>query len=265
MKYELTKGDLKYIRTMSVGANTAYLKHFKNKVFNVGEILNKVDVEMDKETGEILSIKVDKYDNSLVTVKYLVIAVDAETNIAYIKLIKENGKLDDEVDSTWNPDDAGYNSYCTYEVDPGVVDSILLEADFDISSILKEERNRKLEIVKQNKENSIILKNLKEVNKFLEQVPAGKTLYYHNKFHDTYLSNTYRSFTLGKKLKRNIVTYSETIMGNRKISMYPSGLRNPLLNDKHIYYLASVISLSSIDLIGCAVYLQEPASFIETK
>ena len=49
------------------------------------------------------------------------------------------------------------------------------------------------------------------------------------------------------------------------MGMFPKGVESYMLNDKYLYYLGlfGADNITSVDLIGYAVYLEEPTPFLD--
>lgn len=255
MKYNLSNQDLKNIKDHLTSEEMVYLEKIKSQRFNIGDILIKKEVSTD----ETNTTTIETYENSLLYKRFLVVHVDPVTNAAFYKEVMENGKLDKNLSCTVCFDDVGYRGNVSYfEVDPSFIDAVIFGEEFDLSGLLKEEKQRKTRLVKMNRSTSISFDNLKDVNNFIKSLKPTDMLYYHSNDKETFNENDFISLKLKKPRKAKLNVYSQTRRFRRHIS---KNLGKASLNDTHVLYLRCLEHdklITSCELIGQALYKVKP-------
>jgi len=256
MIYKLSNQDLKDIQEKLSSEELTYFEKIKNQKFNVGDILIKKEVSTDEVDN---TVSIQTYENSLLYRRYLVIHVDEVTNTSFYKEVMENGKLDKELNCTVCFDDIGYRGTMSFfEVDPSFVDAVIFGEEFDLSSLLKEEKQRKTRLVKMNRSTAVTFDNLKDVNQFIRSLSPNDMLYYHSNDKETFNENDFISLKLKKPRKAKFNTYAQTRRFRRHISR---NLDKKALNDSYVLYLRCLEHdslITSCELIGQALYKVKP-------
>lgn len=262
MKHALKENDKNQIEDINNSAQIVYYKKLRSQKFNVGDILIKKAISLDEDSSGNPEWKetICFMYNSILPERYLVIAED--DGIYYVKQIMENGKLGTDVDTTCNFEDFGYDDeFNLYEVDPNVIDAVLLETEFDIGDILKEEQFRKARIIETNRTSSVIFGNLKEANVFVQgllySLKAGGTaktnceFWYHSEDKECFYSGFHSHIKVSGVRKKKVTD----IKDSRRMKVAKRNYAQHQLNDRHVFYITTPNGvITSLDLIDKAVY-----------
>lgn len=264
MKFKLTAKDEKDIKNYNMSTHILYLNKLKQQNFEVGEILVYRTLEFEDYTCQKVDKDfVEKYNNSHVDLRYIVVHKDIENNLCFIRAIKEDGKMDREhIHCTYSPDGhIGYRTISFYETDPRAVDAIIMDEEFDLSLILEEERKRKNRLSDMNRNMSKTFDSLKELNEWVKKLKAGQQLYYHEDSDRAFLTNDYKTVTLKKDPRRiGMNEFTKQVYYDRKLrrGIYHKNLHK---SANCVYLLASRnegVKVTTADLLGKAIYLSKP-------
>jgi hypothetical protein len=232
-----------------------------NTKFSLGDVLVMKTVYGEEHFNAIDS-KVELMENSILPQRYLVIHVDENTNISFLKKIKMDGKLDTNVSSTIDFDLLiSWSNFSYYEVDPYFTDATIFGEQFDVSSILKEETDRRSRIININKAAATEIKSLRDAEKFIKELKSGEKFYFHSADKDGYHSNDKATFEFNKMRKYSL----ESRLNIREWKM--NTLNKHQINSKYVYTLRSKNGslLRSSHLVGMAMFKVEPMSLNETE
>lgn len=256
MNHKLSVRDLEDVQNILSSEGIMYFEKIKNQKFNVGDILIKRTISTDYDNSEQST---ETYENSFVSKRYLVIHVDQVTSTSFYKEVLENGKLDKEIRCTVDFDTVGYNpSISFFEVDPNFVDAVIFGEEFDLSGLLKEEKQRKTRLVKMNRSTAVTFDNLKDVNEFIKSVNPNDMIYYHYNDKETFNNNDFISLKLKKPRKVKLSTYMESRRFHRYVSTI---LHKTAINDTYVLYLRCLEQdrlITTCDLVGKSLYKTKP-------
>ena len=271
MKFELSSNDLKAIKKAASSSEALYLKKIQEQKFEIGEICIYKTIEFEDEfCKKITSEYTEKYSDSLVDERFVVVHKDEDSNFYYLRRITVGGKMNkDRLLQSYHPDThVGYCSYSFYETDPLAVDAILMGEEFDLSPLLKEEIRRKDVLVDMNKKNSVVFTSLEDVNEWAKSLKAGQNIYYHTFSNSAYLENDYVTITLKKDPRRiSMKDYMQQEHFKWKLGRGDYGNR---LHKSADYVLMLRTSregakTTTADLIGYALHLTKPIDLKGTQ
>jgi len=267
-KTKLSTLEVGAINEILKGPQIAYLKKFISTKFSLGDVLIKKTYCFDDDLPRILAHEPSKtelelMENSILPQRYKVIHVDEDVNVAFLKKIKIDGKLDSKIESSSDIEElVGWGNFSYFEVDSQFTDATIFGEEFDVSSILKEETDRRDRIVKMNMAAAIEMKSLRDVEKFIKELKDGDVFYYHEGNKKDYYSGEYGTFDFGRARKYTVA--SRVDVREWKLNL----LSKNQLNSKCIYSLRSKrynSLLRSSYLVGMVVFKTKPMSLDETE
>lgn len=263
MKYQASTRDLAEIKDKMNNSDYIGLSFMMKQKFSVGDILIKKAIRVEDDGSSGVTEIVRYYENSLLPQRYLVIYIDPATDIAFVKSILENGKLEKEVEATIDTDNCGYNEYMVYQVDPDFVDSTILGGEFDVSLILKEEKDRKDRLMKMNKTSSKSFSDVKSINKFIETMKPGDVLYYHENSKEGFGSGWYKQVVIKKPRKMNMFAFKETARWRWYCRRGAGKIKDSQLNSTHVLYIGAMKEgnlITTAELLNQVLYTSKPFS-----
>ena len=251
----LSTNDIGYINETLSGATIQCFQKLLHSKFNIGDVLIKKNVSTHADEQRVPSTEIML--NSIIPQRYLVIHVDETTGISFLKAIQHNGKLSPNIDHSADFDTLlNWSRFAYYEVDPHFTDSVIFGEEFDVSSILKEEEERRNRIIKVNEASSIYIHTLRDAEKFILSLKHGDTFYFHEASKKGYSADDYGKFEF-KKARKYTLT-SRIDVNDWHLDRFSKGT----LNSKNVYILRSIHNdlLRCASLIGMAVYKTKPLS-----
>jgi hypothetical protein len=263
-KVELTSTELKEIKEITSSASYRCLVKVKASKFSVGDFLVKKTLSnISKDDNPINeTITTELMENSILPQRYKVISVNEATNTAFLKQIDLDGKLDSEMLFSTDVENlSSWNKFDFYEVDSQFTDCTIFGENFDVSTILKEEDERRRRIVALNAKNSTHLHTLRQVNEFIKTLRNGQTFYFHGATQKDFFSNESVRFIF--RAARRYTLASRRGVGDWEFENHSE----KTLNSKHVYCVRSTDGdlLRSVSLIGKVIYLDKPLSLSENE
>ena len=268
--FNLSREDMRAMDQFKL--ENAIMKYFVENYtkFSVGDILIKKSIKFENN-GEVLS-NTDYYANSHVPIRYVVVHIDEVSKMPYIKEYDEAGKLHETPFPVFDFGSYRWGRYDRFELDPNMADAAIFGEEYDLGAIFKEEGERKSQILKKRKEQSFKFLSLKEINSFLlSRMRSGKPTCKIT-FHPDTRENYLRSYSLNEIVKltykRSLKMFKLTEIGKSIIYHKVSNGENDIkLDDSKVLYLMTNSSqrITSIDLLGQAIYDTEPVSCMDSN
>lgn len=262
-KIELSAAERGQIQEILTSSDFQCMEKIRKTKFSVGDILIKKSLKDGNDDGSFNQpATTELMQNSILPQRYKVLHIDEASDTAFLKEIDIDGKLDG--DMLWSKDFESLNSWRGYEyfeVDPHFTDSTIFGEEFDVSTILKNETERRRKVVDMNVKLSTHLYNMRQVNDFIKSLKIGETFYFHGATQKDFFSSDYVTFEFKKARKYTLASRAEV----REWQL--DGIAKKLLNGKHVYCLRSTNDslLRSVQLIGQVVYRKEPLSLSENE
>lgn len=276
IQYALSQDEEREIleeKKSSFSGYTSYVVSSFNR-FKVGDCLILKESKFDQDAGRFVDREC-QYENLSLTVRFLVVKevinpYDSGDRTLYIKRLDEKGSFDP--DYSIRPlfsyeEDINWNTFCKFDIDPLQIDSMLLGEEYNIEQTFSVFLSHKKHIVDIRKSNAKIFNDLDSLHAFLSQVRAsGEHLYFHVNNEQEYEEEHVRRISLKhvfifKNYKRFIKSpYGKYVVERvtaRGINIEPRvGLEIIQLSGSR-----DMKWVTSLDLLNCALYTEEPASF----
>lgn len=245
-----------------------YATEVVNK-FKVGDILLKREITVDDDNQRI--IRDLRYEDSHVTERAIVAHVD-EDGLAWVKHLDKNGKPEPSIFCVLSDIDNSYydDSIVIYDIDPLMIEHVLIGQDYNVQTIFKQEKDRQKSIANMRKNMSHHFSSLSDLNRFISQNLNKKNfvkIYYH-KAKQEYYEGQEGFYAIDVDLKfssvRNLANARSSTTGiNSLLELDRIGLKYEL-DDNKVFYFRTLRNsgrnrtITSLDLLNRAIYLQEP-------
>jgi Mg2+ and Co2+ transporter CorA len=231
----------------------------RNK-FSIGDILVCFELKCDDDNDQP-KITPIKYENSILQERYLVIDVDDQTGISFLYKFNINGKLDKN-DVLITISEPYWDEFTFYELDPLFADTVIMGEEYDLSTVFEQEKARLKEISLKRKREAKVFTELAPLNDFLLSLPKNCNLYFHDNSSSNYKKDSFEETNRFRvSVVRSLSVYKKSFKNKQKIYRAKTLFK---LNDNKIVYIHGISpGFNSIDLLGKAIYLNEPQSVVE--
>ena len=157
---------------------------------DVGKYLDTIKRAQQFKLDDFLVLRIGLYGNKVSTqtnsygapIKYKVVHVDTH-GIPFVKRVNKNGEPMGRVSSCIGMDDDEYfneTAVFSFELDPDYADSILLQDNYDPTSLHRSKKDIWKAVTEHNKACKILTHDLKDLVNFFNSVSIGDTLWTSN-------------------------------------------------------------------------------------